>query len=123
LGEAGERQLYDVGMAAPRRRELRPEGDHYEDRQALRLAYQSQHEQPHEGVLRRGNNIRMRLGGYPSPLSPFPEKPKGIHWRTLERLSHRVWRTEGAAELHLAMPLGRLKARVGRRKRAKGLWT
>jgi hypothetical protein len=92
-------------------------------RHCYRLAYQSQREQPYERSLRRANNIRIRLGGDPGVLSPFPEKPKGMHWRTYERLSNRVWRTEGAAEEHLAIQLGRLKARVGRPKRAKGFWT
>jgi hypothetical protein len=92
-------------------------------RHCYRLAYQSQREQPYERSLRRANNIRIRLGGDPGVLSPFPEKPKGMHWRTYERLSNRVWRAEGAAEEHLAIQLGRLKARVGRPKRAKGFWT
>ena len=34
-GEARERQLGDVGVAAPGRHELGPEGDQHQDRQAL----------------------------------------------------------------------------------------
>jgi hypothetical protein len=28
----------------------------------------------------------MRLGGTANMLDDFPEKPKGMHWRTYERL-------------------------------------
>ena len=30
--------------------------------------------------------IKMRLGGSNDPLDPFPQKPRGIHWRTYRRL-------------------------------------
>jgi hypothetical protein len=29
--------------------------------------------------------IRMRLGGSNDPLEPFPQKPRGMHWRTYRR--------------------------------------
>jgi hypothetical protein len=29
--------------------------------------------------------IRMRLGGSPNMFDQFPDKPKGMHWRTYER--------------------------------------
>ena len=36
--------------------------------------------------------MRMRLGGSPNLLEPFPEKPRWMHWRTYHRL-----RTEAIA--------------------------
>jgi hypothetical protein len=81
------------------------------------LAYQSQREQPHERALRRASRIRMRLGGEPGMLCPFPEKPKGMHWRTFERLRQRVRDAEMVAEDRLWVQLGRIKARPEWQKR------
>ena len=84
------------------------------------LAYQSQREQPHERALRRANGIRMRLGGEPGVLCPFPEKPKGMHWRTYQRLWRRVRDAEMMAEERLWVQLARIKARPARQMRRPG---
>jgi len=55
-------------------------------RQCSRLAYASQQESAHERGLLKAQRIRMRLGGTANMLDDFPEKPKGMHWRTYERL-------------------------------------
>ena len=33
-----------------------------------------------------GAILRERLGGSANMMKPFPEKPKGMHWKTYERL-------------------------------------
>jgi len=34
--------------------------------------------------------IKMKLGGSNDPLEPFPQKPRGMHWRTYERLREKA---------------------------------
>jgi hypothetical protein len=55
-------------------------------RHCYRLAYASQQESAHRRGLWKAQKIRMRLGGSASMFDSFPEKPKGMHWRTYERL-------------------------------------
>jgi hypothetical protein len=55
-------------------------------RHCYRLAYASQQESAHERGLLKAQRIWMRLGGSANMLDDFPEKPKGMHWRTYERL-------------------------------------
>jgi hypothetical protein len=54
-------------------------------RHCYRLAYASQQESAHRRGLWKAQKIRMRLGGSASMLDNFPDKPKGMHWRTYER--------------------------------------
>jgi hypothetical protein len=110
--------------AACRRRvgKLYGAGRYFLCRHCCGLTYQSQQEQPYERALRRADSIRTRLRGEPGMASPFPEKPKGMHWRSYERLRQRAARAEGAANEHLWMWLGRLKARCSHQRKAKGFW-
>ena len=54
------------------------------------LVYPSQRERDLDRAFRRADNIRMKLGGPPGVANPFPEKPKGMHWTTYNRLSAKV---------------------------------
>jgi hypothetical protein len=51
------------------------------------LAYASQGENSQDRALRRANKIRAHLGWKPGILNDFGEKPKGMWWRTFDRLS------------------------------------
>ena len=72
------------------------------------LAYESQQGGPALRSISRSLKIRVRLGGSPDPLGPFPEKPCGMHWRTYLRLRARGTSSNGAVLANAAPdPLGR----------------
>jgi hypothetical protein len=54
-------------------------------RKCYGLAYASQQETLHERGLGKAQKIRMNLGGSPNMFEEFPDKPKGMHWRTYDR--------------------------------------
>jgi hypothetical protein len=64
-------------------------GELFACRRCYRQSYASQHEGLRHRGLAKAQKIRMRLGGSPSFLSDFPDKPKGMHWRTYDRLRRR----------------------------------
>lgn len=65
---------------------LPPGGDWFASRQAYGLAYRTQNEDFADRMTSKAQRIRRKLGGSASLAEPFPEKPKGMHWRTYERL-------------------------------------
>jgi hypothetical protein len=46
------------------------------------LAYASQQESLHHRGLGKAQKIRMQLGGSANMFDAFPDKPRGMHWRT-----------------------------------------
>lgn len=56
-------------------------------RHCYRLAYLSQRETDDDRAARRADRIRERLGWEPGILNGSGLKPKGMHWRTFERLT------------------------------------
>jgi hypothetical protein len=81
------------------------------------------------GALRRANKIRMQLGGEPGMASQFPDRPKGMHRQTYERLQFALLNAEIFAEERLAILVGRLgrsdrrKARRTTGRLRKEFWT
>lgn len=56
-------------------------------RHCYQLAYPSQREDDDNRATRRADRIRERLGWEPGILNGDGLKPKGMHWKTFERLS------------------------------------
>ena len=65
---------------------LHAAGKYFLCRHCYDLTYQSQRDNKLYRALHQAQDIRRRLGGSASMLEPFPEKPKGMHWETYERL-------------------------------------
>jgi hypothetical protein len=61
-------------------------GRYFLCRHCYDLVYGSQRDNAMYRALRRAQTIRERLGGSANMVKPFPEKPKGMHWRTYDRL-------------------------------------
>ena len=59
-------------------------------RHCYQLAYDSQREAAYSRALSRAQAIRMKLGGSPNMAEDFPDKPKGMHWRTYDRLCRKA---------------------------------
>lgn len=54
-------------------------------RLAWRMSYLSQRRSHQDRPLEKARGIRMALGGGPSMLEPFPDKPKWMRWATYDR--------------------------------------
>jgi hypothetical protein len=67
-------------------------------RHCYRLAFSSQHESASYRGIAQAQKIRVRLGGSGSLDEPFPSKPKGMHWRTYERLEARADAAEASSD-------------------------
>src|SRR3984893_3374067 len=80
-------------------------------RHCYRLAYTSQQESARDRGLWKSQKIRIRLGGSAGMLDDFPDKPKGMHRQTYDRLC----RVHDAAEERSIIGLMHFVERLGRR--------
>ena len=89
-------------------------GELFACRRCYGLAYASQHEALHHRGVGKAQKIRMRLGGSPNMREAFPDKPKGMHWRTYDRLRRMHDVAEGRSAVDLMRLVERLERRFAR---------
>lgn len=82
-------------------------------RHCHRLAYASQRESDYDRATRRADTIRRRLGWEPGILNGPGWKPKGMHWRTFERLKAEHDAFVGVSQEGFSKRLAMLTRRLG----------
>lgn len=78
------------------------------------LAYRCQRENAEERSARQANKVRRRLGWQSGILNSPGGKPKGMHWRTFDRLQATHDRHAQAALNHMAATLGSIQRHLER---------
>ncbi len=61
-------------------------GKYFLCRHCYELTYRSQNESESDRMMRKARKIRERLGASPNIFTRVWKKPKGMHWRTFDRL-------------------------------------
>lgn len=89
-------------------------GKRFRCRHCRRLVYESTREQETSRYLHKAQQIRTKLGGSASIYEPFPIKPKGMHWRTYQRLRRQADAAELASHLTLMEWLDKMDGRLER---------
>lgn len=76
-------------------------------RHCHQLAYPSQRESSDDRAARRADKIRKKLGWFPGILNGTGWKPKGMHWKTYEKLTakHDAFATESLIGLVIQLKL------------------
>lgn len=81
-------------------------------RHCHKLAYQCQRETDDYRAMRRADSIRRRLGWEAGIANPEGGKPKGMHWRTFERLKAEYAAFANASWAGMAERLGLINRRL-----------
>src|SRR5215204_1936764 len=88
-------------------------GKYFLCRHCYDLRYESQREDKMHRALRRAQKIWKHLGGSANMMEPFPEKPKGMHWNTYDRLFWEHHEAEMEQLAGMRTWLDKLEKKVG----------
>ena len=97
----GGRRRWILCRSCNRRCRVLYGGAYFRCRQCYQATYPSQYETIRVKGLSRAERIRDRLGGEPGFMNIFPDKPKGMHWRTYQRLQKQDLAACDAIEMAL----------------------
>ena len=118
----GGRQWFCCPTCSMRVAVLYGRGRLFACRQCKGLAYASQGESYDDRAARRADRIRKRLG-WPAGIFNGPGvKPKGMHWRTYERLLAQHDNFVGTSLAGMARKLGLLRGQLEDIEDASALW-
>lgn len=81
-------------------------------RQCRRLTYEGQYERIYAPGVTRAMRIRQKMKGEMGLAFPFPDRPKGMHWKTYYRLMEADW----AAQMRIDALLMQDVLRLGRKR-------
>jgi hypothetical protein len=90
---SGQREWFQC-LSCQRRCRILYGGTLFRCRRCQGLRYETQYEPLFARAATRAIKIRDKLGGNGGIDDPFPPKPKGMHWRTYERLRAQAERCE-----------------------------
>ena len=108
----GHRRWFTCPTCAKRVALLYGAGRLFACRQCKRLAYASQSEAEDDRASRRAERIRKRLGWPAGILNGPGGKPKGMHWKTYDKLLAAHGAFVGTSLAGIAKKLGLLRGRL-----------
>jgi hypothetical protein len=105
----GGRRLWFRCTSCARRCRILYGGTYFRCRRCHGLKYESQYEPAIARAASAAQSIRRRLGGTSNLQDPFPDKSKGMHWKTYRHLRSKadnlehVWASAMATHLGLLL--------------------
>jgi len=102
----GGRRRWIICRSCNRRCRVLYGGAYFRCRQCYQATYPSQYESIRVSGLSKAERARDKLGAEPGLIHPFPQKPKGMHWRTYRRLERQDWAAIDRLEQALMGRLG-----------------
>ena len=81
-------------------------GKYFHCRHCCNLTYDTQNSSWLQRIFDRANKLKKKLGGEPGLAYPVPRKPKGMHWKTYDRIKAEIHRLEEFGEVQMEAKYG-----------------